>query len=257
MRAVQRTVRPTVRRAARQGPWPGLAGQVVVLAALDATVGLGRAGWLLGGACGLTTTLLLSVGLARRGPAGPGPADWVTLLRATLVGGVVALTADSAAGPAASPGAVRTLVAVAAVALALDWVDGQVARRTGTASALGARFDMEVDALLILVLCCHVAPATGPWVLLIGAARYLRLLSAGPWPWLRRQAPTRYWAKVVAAVQGVGLTVVAAGVLPAVLATGVLLVALSLLVESFGREAWWLWRHRDPAAAPAARLSEA
>ena len=37
-------------------------------------------------------------------------------------------------------------------ALALDGVDGQVARRTGTASELGARFDMEVDAFLILVL---------------------------------------------------------------------------------------------------------
>ena len=43
------------------------------------------------------------------------------------------------------------------VALALDGVDGQVARRTGTVSALGARFDMEVDAFLVLVLSVHVA----------------------------------------------------------------------------------------------------
>ena len=31
-------------------------------------------------------------------------------------------------------------------------VDGRVARCTGTVSRLGARFDMEVDAVLILVL---------------------------------------------------------------------------------------------------------
>ena len=41
---------------------------------------------------------------------------------------------------------------LSSVALALDGVDGQVARRTRTVSALGARFDMEVDAFLVLVL---------------------------------------------------------------------------------------------------------
>ena len=50
-----------------------------------------------------------------------------------------------------------TLVVLAAVALVLDGVDGQVARRTGTVSALGARFDMEVDAFLMLVLSVYVA----------------------------------------------------------------------------------------------------
>ena len=56
------------------------------------------------------------------------------------------------------------------VALLLDWVDGQVARRTHTESAFGARFDMEVDAFLILVLSVYVASTTGWWVLIIGAA---------------------------------------------------------------------------------------
>ena len=40
---------------------------------------------------------------------------------------------------------------LASVALILDGVDGKVARRTRNASAFGARFDMEVDAFLILV----------------------------------------------------------------------------------------------------------
>ncbi len=42
----------------------------------------------------------------------------------------------------------NALVALASAALVLDAVDGQVARRTGTATALGARFDGEVDAFL-------------------------------------------------------------------------------------------------------------
>ena len=67
---------------------------------------------------------------------------------------------------------VAALVGLAVVALVLDGVDGWVARRTGTVSALGARFDMEVDAFLILVLSVYVAGSVGPWVLAIGAARY-------------------------------------------------------------------------------------
>ena len=49
---------------------------------------------------------------------------------------------------------------LAAVALALDPADGWLARRTGTASALGARFDGEVDAFLILALSVYVAPGS-------------------------------------------------------------------------------------------------
>ena len=51
---------------------------------------------------------------------------------------------------------------MATVALLLDAVDGQVARRTNTVSALGARFDMETDAFLVLVLSVYVAPIVGP-----------------------------------------------------------------------------------------------
>jgi phosphatidylglycerophosphate synthase len=41
--------------------------------------------------------------------------------------------------------------------LALDGLDGWLARRFGLASAYGARFDMEVDGFLILVLALLVA----------------------------------------------------------------------------------------------------
>ncbi len=117
-----------------------------------------------------------------------------------------------------------------------------MARRTGTASAFGARFDMETDAFLIAVLSVYVAAEYGWWVLLIGAARYLLWLAERVWPWLRRPVPPRYWRKVVAAVQGIVLAVAASGLLPAALTSVLLLLALALLAESFGRDVWWLWR---------------
>ncbi|WP_395692483.1 CDP-alcohol phosphatidyltransferase family protein [Nocardioides sp.] len=135
------------------------------------------------------------------------------------------------------------------VALALDWVDGQVARRTGTVSAGGARFDMETDAFLIAVLSVYAAPSYGWWVLAIGAARYVLWLAERVLPWLRRPVPPRYWRKVVAAVQGVVLTVALSGILPHALGEALLVVALALLAESFGRDVWWLWRTRLPAGA--------
>ena len=52
--------------------------------------------------------------------------------------------------------------------------------------------------------------------------------------------------KVVAAIQGIALTIAAAGFLPKLGMSIILLAALALLAESFGREVWWLWRHRQP-----------
>ena len=122
----------------------------------------------------------------------------MTLGRATLAVGVAALVADSFARD--TP--VALLVALSAVALAMDLVDGWLARRTGRVSALGARFDGEVDAFLILALSVYVVPALGAWVLAIGLARYAFL--AGEWlvPWMRAPLPPRRWRKVVAAAQG-------------------------------------------------------
>ncbi|MGC4746014.1 CDP-alcohol phosphatidyltransferase family protein [Micromonospora sp. DT201] len=232
---------PTV----RSGPRIGLTAQLAVLAALAATVGLTPAGWLVGVGFGVVTCLALSQGLHRAGASRLGPADRVTLTRAILVGAVTALVVDSFGRP--TP--VGLLVTVSAVALLLDAVDGQVARRTRTVSALGARFDMEVDAFLILVLSVYVAPTAGAWVLAIGAMRYAFVAAMAVLPWLDGSLPPRYWRKVVAAAQGVLLAVAAARVLPEPWTTLVLVVALALLVESFGRDVAWLWRHR-PAVAP-------
>jgi phosphatidylglycerophosphate synthase len=247
-------------RLVQTGPAIGLLAQLVILLALAESVGLTGSGWVVGMTCGLITNAGLTRGLARhadhdadhdadhRGGGGLRPADRVTLTRATLAGAVAALTADSFGRPAP----MTALVALTVIALVLDAVDGWVARRTETASPLGAQFDMEVDAFLILVLSVYVSRSSGVWVLAIGAARYLLLAAGWLLPWLRESVPPRYWRKVVAAIQGIVLTFAMADVLSGLWADAALAAALALLAESFGRDIWGLWRRRRVAPGPLA-----
>ena len=242
MRAARR---PRAGLGAQLGPLAGLCGMLLLLAVLARTVGLGGAGWLVGLASGLALNAALARALWRDPSARLGPAGRVTLVRATLAVGVAALTAASFERNVA----VATLVTLASVALALDFVDGWVARRTATESAFGARLDGEVDAFLILVLSVEVAPSVGPWVLAIGLARYGFLAAGWRLHWMRAPLPRRDWRKTVAASQGVALTIVAAGIVPTTVSRILLAVALAMLAESFGRDVWWLWRHRHAAPA--------
>jgi phosphatidylglycerophosphate synthase len=240
-------------RGVQRGPLAGLAAALGLLAALAATVGLPPSGWVGGVATAVVLTLTLNVGLVHAGAAHLGPADRITLTRATLVCAVAALVVDPRAGAAVTP----AVAVLASIALVLDGVDGWVARHTGTTSGLGARFDMEVDAFLILVLSVAASRTWGAWVLLIGAARYALWAAELVVPWLRAAVPFRYWRKVVAAIQGVVLTVAVSEVAPPVLTVAALAVALALLTESFGRDVWWLRTHRstgcaEPQPVPAA-----
>ena len=235
-------------RTAQTAPVTALIAQVLLIAALAITVSLSGAGlspaaWAVGVSCGVITNAALARGLCYYRTDRLGPADWVTLVRATLVVGIAALIADSFGEP--TP--VTPLVSLAALALVLDAVDGWVARRTRTAAALGAHFDAEVDAFLILILSVYVARFAGAWVLAIGAARYAFLAAGWLLPWMHEQLPSRHWRKVVCATQGIVLTVAAAGILSPALAKGALVVALVLLAESFGRDVWWLRSNRDRA----------
>jgi phosphatidylglycerophosphate synthase len=229
-----------------------------LLAVLAGTAGLGPAGVAAGLACLLATCVLLARGFTaagRRGLAPVGrlalsPADRITLARAGLVAGVAALVVDSIGRPVD----VAALTGLATAALVLDAVDGQVARRLRACSELGARFDMEVDAFLILVLSGYVAHRFGGWVLAIGLARYAFAAAGWLLPWLREPVPPRYWCKVVAAIQGIVLTVAAAGVLPKPVVVVALVIALLLLAESFGHQIGQLVRQQrqrtDSPAAP-------
>jgi phosphatidylglycerophosphate synthase len=217
-----------------------------ILTTLSLATGLSIAGWVVGLAVGWTATALLAVGRVRSDEPAIQPADWITLLRALLTAGVAALVADSFVRPAH----VTTLVVLATVAIVLDAVDGRVARRTGTATAFGTRFDGEVDAFLILVLSVAVSRDLGGWVIAIGAMRYAFLVAGWLVPWLAAELPPRYWRRVVAAVQAIVLTVAVSGLLPRLVDVIAVGVALVLLAESFGRDVVWLYR---TGAGPSSR----
>ena len=235
-------------RVARPETVFGMVATPALLTTLFMTVGLGVAGWVVGLAAGWGMTALLAVVRARDPRSAMQPADWVTLTRAVLVAGVAGLVADSFYRSVS----VAALVLLASVALALDAVDGLVARHTGTATALGARFDGEVDAFLILLLSIEVSRDYGAWVLIIGAARYVFLVAGWALPWLAAPLPPRYWGKVVAAVQGIVLTVAASGLVPRMVGMIAVGVALVLLLESFGRNIVWLYR---TGAGPRTRVA--
>ena len=221
--------------------WAGAGAMVVLLAGGLELVWwmtpLPASGWFAVVAYLAVSNALLVRGLQRRRSERFGPANMVTSMRSALVGVITGLVVASFSDPIP----VALLVGLVVPALALDAVDGWVARRTGSTSELGARFDMEVDAFLLLVLSVYVAPALGLWVLGIGGLRYAFVVAGWMLPRMRATLPFRYWRKVVTAYAGIALAVAASGLLPGLdsLLVG---VALLLLVESFTRDTVWLIR---------------
>jgi len=149
------------------------------------------------------------------------------------------------------------VVGVGTLIMVLDGVDGWVARRTDSVSVYGARFDMETDAFLMLVLSVFVwtEGRAGVWVLLIGAMRYLFVGAAWIWPALRGELFHSLRRKVVCVVQGIALLVCLGPIVPGWLAVASAAVALASLTWSFGVDTVWLLRNRrvipDPSAPPA------
>ncbi|WP_225770123.1 CDP-alcohol phosphatidyltransferase family protein [Inquilinus sp. Marseille-Q2685] len=233
----------------RQARWPLAVGALALAAlavplAVDPALGaafVARAELLYGG----IATLILA-GLAAHAPHRRfGPANMVTLSRIVLICLLAALM-----GTAAPDEDCLWLIAgFAALALALDGVDGWAARRSGLTSRFGARFDMEADAFFVLVLSVLAWQwgKVGVWVLLIGAMRYLYVLAGAPWPWLRAPVPESFARKAVCVVQILALIACLAPPVPHALATTLAAGALALLVWSFGRDVAWLWRRRLPA----------
>jgi phosphatidylglycerophosphate synthase len=142
------------------------------------------------------------------------------------------------------PAVAWTAVVVSTVAALLDIVDGWVARRTGTATPFGARFDMEVDAVLIMVLAtlAWAWGKAGAWVLISGLLRYAFVVGGWPLPWLRNPLPPRLRRKTICVVQIVALIVVLGPIVTPPLSTLVAAVALAILVYSFVVDTLWLWR---------------
>jgi phosphatidylglycerophosphate synthase len=190
--------------------------------------------------------LVVIAGVARYHPFGRfGAANQVTLLRAALAAALAGLVGEGAA-----PQTIAGLAAVlGGAAVLLDCVDGRLARATGMASAFGARFDMETDAALVLVLAVLAwqLDKAGAWVLASGLARYAFVAASLAAPWMARPLPPRRRRQTVAAVQMVALVVVVAPpTLPAASAV-VAALALALLAWSFAVDTLWLFQRREKA----------
>ena len=173
---------------------------------------------------------------------GLGPANRVTLARATVLLPVAALVWQPGIHHA---NGYWWIIAVSTVAMITDGLDGWTARRSGTATSFGARFDMELDALLMLALALLVALSgkVGPWVVSIGVLRYLFVIAGWLWPTLKAELPPSTRRQTVCVVQGVVLLVCLGPIVPAALAATGATAALALLIYSFAVDVRWLVVH--------------
>ena len=192
---------------------------------------------------GLTAALLLRHLPPQRPGTGLGPANQVTLGRATLVLALAALVPHP---QVQFHGGHWFIIGLATLALCLDGVDGWVARRTKSASAFGARFDMELDSFLMLVLAALVwrSGRVEPWVLLVGLPRYVFVAAGWLLPWLRAPMPERVRRKAGCVVQGIALLVCLGPIVPVPLAIAAAGATLALLLASFALDIVWLFRQR-------------
>lgn len=169
-----------------------------------------------------------------------GPLGWanrVTLTRAVLV----AIVAGSLAADAFLS-AIWQWLTIAVVALLLDGIDGWIARRTHSHSGFGARFDMELDAFLILLLCVGLLQleSIGMWVLLIGGMRYLFVAASWQFSWLTQPLFESFRRKLVCVWQVMALLLALTPLTSHLASTLLALSALLASAYSFGYDVWWL-----------------
>ncbi len=173
-----------------------------------------------------------------------GPANTTTTVRVALVALLLASLGEPGNRALAWSAAAVTLVATA-----LDGVDGWLARRSSTSSAFGARFDMEIDALLItaLALLAWRWDKAGAWVLASGLMRYAFVAAGRLWPWLERPLPPSTRRKAICVVQIAGLAIIVLPVVQPPLSAWLGAATLVVLSYSFLVDVLWLSSHASSA----------
>ena len=176
-----------------------------------------------------------------------GAANRVTLARLMMIALLAAGVGETALR---SDGWGWVLVVVATTTALLDAVDGPLARGSGLASTFGARFDMESDAFLVLVLSLLVMwlDKAGAWILAAGLMRYAFVAAARTWTWLAQPLPPSLRRKTVCVVQIVCLIVCLAPIIGVGSSQPIAAASLALLCASFGADIGWLSRNRSTAA---------
>lgn len=203
---------------------------MLIAAAVDAPVQLRYAA-----ACvGVLVPAVAALSVMRRSPRVSTSADRITLLRAVLAGACASIVVLSLGE--ALPLRSWALFAFGLPAVLLDAVDGRVARRSSSATPEGARLDMETDAAVLLILSIPLSLGLGPWVLAIGAMRYVFLAASWWRAALRHPLKFSQFRRVVAGIQGVVLVACVIPVLPRPIALVATSAALVLLVLSFAKD---------------------
>jgi phosphatidylglycerophosphate synthase len=221
--------------------------KLVGLAALICLAQIARSGLPLGASYALKASIsfaammAISLGfLQRHHPFERfGAANQITTARAILVALIVGLIGEPHVPAVAGSAAAASLLVTM-----MDGVDGWLARRHRIASDFGARFDMEIDALLILALAVLAwqFEKAGAWVLLSGLLRYVFVAAGSIAPWLSAPLPASLRRQAVCVVQILGLTLVMVPAIPTPLSNAVAASALVALIYSFLVDILWLWR---------------
>jgi len=164
-----------------------------------------------------------------------GAANFLTLIRAVIVSLFAGIVGHSAIIP--EMGA-WLLVYVGTIALALDGIDGWIARRLRLHSLFGARFDLEVDAAFIFILSLLVWDfgKVGAWVLVGGAMRYLFVLGGCAIRALRQPLPPSRRRQIACVIQTATLLFSLSPDVQPIIAGAANGVALTILIISFGRD---------------------
>lgn len=175
-----------------------------------------------------------------------GPATLLTVVR----GVCVAFLAGFVLLPRPTESLVWLPAALYGLAALLDYVDGTIARLTDRVTVLGARLDVEIDSLGILVapLLAVVYGQLPVWYLLAGAARYLFV--AGKWYRRRSGRPIHDLpggpiSRTLAGVQMAFLALVLSPLLAPPEATWLAVVVLVPFLANFLRD-WWHLTGRLP-----------
>lgn len=208
----------------------GATWRLLALPASYAVVGLALYG-------SLAALILWTLPSGLPGP-GIGSANRITLGRAALAMPVFALSLHAGA---LGVGARWVIIVLSTVVLLLDGLDGRVARRTGSQSRFGARFDMELDAALLMALSLLVwrSGRVGAWVLLIGLMRYAFVAASWLVPALAAELPASLRRRLVCVVQGVVLLVALGPIIPQPVAVAVTAAGLAALTYSFAVDVRW------------------
>ncbi len=224
-------------------------GAVVLMACVGAVLSRGSFTVWFAAGCFLTYGGVGAVIVARINAFHPypgfGEANVVTLARLVLTSLFAGLAVETSVSPAAlAPAVAWSFGATALVILVLDGFDGMIARGLNQVSPFGSRFDMETDALQILVLSviAYTLGKAGAWVLIGGFLRYIYIVAGWMWPALARPLPPSFRRKAICVIQSGALVVLLAPIIVPPVSTVVGFVALALLIFSFGRDVVWSLR---------------